>query len=138
VLLCTGKVYYTLDAAREKDPRDDVAIIRVEQLYPFPEESIRAAVDRYGRADEIAWVQEEPENRGAWTFMEPRLRAMFPDTLINYYGRDRSASPAVGSIKIHQQEEKDLVSSALGVRPQAVPAQKGTPATAATQTAASQ
>ena len=138
VLLCTGKAYYTLHAAREKEPSSDVAIIRVEQLYPFPEQSIRAAVARYHRVEEIAWVQEEPENRGAWTFMEPRLRHMFPDTLLGYYGRDRAASPAVGSVKVHQQEEKEIVAAALRIRANNVPAAKGTPATATTQTAASQ
>jgi 2-oxoglutarate dehydrogenase E1 component len=138
VLLCTGKVYYTLQAAREKAPNPEIAIVRVEQLYPFPEKEIAAAVAKYPRVEEIGWVQEEPKNRGAWTFMEPRLRQMFPDTLLAYHGRDESASPAVGSVKMHQAEEKDLISSALGVRPQAVPVAKGTPATATTQTAASQ
>jgi 2-oxoglutarate dehydrogenase E1 component len=95
-------------------------------------------VEKYHRVEEIGWVQEEPRNRGAWTFMEPRLRQMFPDTLLGYYGRDESASPAVGSVKMHQVEEKELVAAALGVRPQAVPVAKGTPATATTQTAASQ
>jgi hypothetical protein len=70
--------------------------------------------------------------------MEPRLRSLFPDTLLAYYGRDRAASPAVGSVKTHQQEEKELVAAALGIRPSAVPVAKGTPATATTQTAASQ
>jgi 2-oxoglutarate dehydrogenase E1 component len=138
VLLCTGKVYYTLQSAREKEPAGDVAIVRVEQLYPFPEKEIRATVGKYHRVEEIAWVQEEPENRGAWTFMEPRLRAMFPDTLLAFYGRERAASPAVGSVKVHQQEEKEIVSAALGVRTKSVPVAKGTPATATTQTAASQ
>jgi 2-oxoglutarate dehydrogenase E1 component len=138
VLLCTGKVYYTLLAAREKGECEHCAIIRVEQLYPLPEAEIRAMIAKYPRVEEIGWVQEEPENRGAWTFMEPRLRAMFPDTLLAYYGRDRAASPAVGSIKTHQAEEKEFVAAALGIPPQSVPVAKGTPATATTQTAASQ
>jgi 2-oxoglutarate dehydrogenase E1 component len=140
VLLCTGKVYYTLQAAREKAPQgcEHCALVRVEQLYPFPEKELRAALAKYHRVEEIGWVQEEPKNRGGWTFMEPRLRTMFPDTLLAYFGRDESASPAVGSVKMHQAEEKDLVSAALGIRAQAVPVAKGTPATAATQTAASQ
>ncbi len=138
VLLCTGKVYYTLQAAREKGECEHCAIVRVEQLYPLPEAEIRASVANYPRVEEIGWVQEESENRGAWTFMESRLRAMFPDTLLAYYGRDRSASPAVGSMKKHQAEEKEFVAAALGVRPSAVPVAKGTPATAVTQTATSQ
>ena len=74
VLLCTGKVYYTLLAAREKGDCPHCAIVRVEQLYPLPEAEIRAAAANYPRVEEIGWVQEEPENRGAWTFIEPRLR----------------------------------------------------------------
>ena len=104
----------------------------------LPEAEIRAAMSKYPRVEEVGWVKEEPENRGAWTFMEPRLRTMFPDTLLAYFGRDESASPAVGSVKMHQAEEKELVSAALGIRAQAVPVAKGTPATATTQTAASQ
>jgi 2-oxoglutarate dehydrogenase E1 component len=138
LLLCTGKVYYTLQAAREREPQPDVAIVRVEQLYPFPEKDIRDAVAKYHRVEEIGWVQEESKNRGAWSFMEPRLRQMFPDTLLAYYGRDESASPAVGSVKMHQIEEKELVGHALGISPRVVPAHKGTPATATTETAASQ
>ncbi len=95
-------------------------------------------MSKYPRAHESGWVQEEPKNRGAWSFMEPRLRQMFPDALLSYFGRDESASPAVGSIKAHQAEERDLVAAALGTRPQSVPVAKGTPATATTQTAASQ
>jgi 2-oxoglutarate dehydrogenase E1 component len=115
VLLCTGKVYYTLDNARQKQPRDDVAIVRIEQLYPFPAHTVQSIVERYPRAQEIGWVQEEPENRGAWTFMQPILRSMFPDRILTYFGRERSASPAVGSMKMHQQEEQEIVTAALGI-----------------------
>jgi 2-oxoglutarate dehydrogenase E1 component len=138
VLLCTGKVYYGLQAAREKSPQPEIALVRVEQLYPFPEKEIRAAVGRYHRVEEIGWVQEEPKNRGAWTFMEPRLRSMFPDTLLAYFGREAAASPASGSSKMHQIEEKELIGAALGISPRAVPAGKAAPSTPATQTAASQ
>jgi 2-oxoglutarate dehydrogenase E1 component len=138
VLLCTGKIFYTLQSAREKQPTPEIAVVRVEQLYPFPEKEIRAALAKYRRVEEIGWVQEESKNRGAWSFMEPRLRAMFPDTLLAYFGRDESASPAVGSVKMHQVEERELIGAALGIRAAAVPVAKGTPATATTQTAASQ
>jgi 2-oxoglutarate dehydrogenase E1 component len=134
VLLCSGKVYYTLAQAREKAARrDDVAIIRIEQLYPFPEAEIRAALDRYGRAAEICWVQEEPQNRGAWRFIEPRLRQMFPDQVITYVGREEAASPAVGSMKMHQVEEQELISHAMALPPREQPVQetaKQAPATA--------
>jgi 2-oxoglutarate dehydrogenase E1 component len=113
VLLCSGKIYFTLDAARRDKGRQDVAIVRVEQLYPFPEHEIRAVIERYHKAAEIFWTQEESRNRGAWTFMQPRLREMFPDRLIDYRGRDDSASPATGSLKVHAQEEQKLVEEAL-------------------------
>ncbi len=132
VLLCTGKVYYTLDAARRRQESPEVAIVRVEQLYPFPQSEVLAAVEQYARAEEIAWVQEEPQNRGGWSFMEPRLRAMFPDKLIAYFGRESSSSPAVGSSKTHQAEEKELVSGALSVHRRSVPAH-AVPATASSR-----
>jgi 2-oxoglutarate dehydrogenase E1 component len=137
VLLCTGKVYYTLLAAREKQPSSEIAIIRVEQLYPFPRKDIEKFIGRYRRAEEIAWVQEEPRNRGAWSFMEPRLRQMFPDMLLAYVGRDESASPAVGSNKMHQIEEKELLAHALALPQREVPEATQAPATSP-QTAGSQ
>ncbi|HJZ93335.1 MAG TPA: 2-oxoglutarate dehydrogenase E1 component [Gemmataceae bacterium] len=111
VLLCSGKVYYDL---LEKRARDDLAIVRVEQFYPFPEHLLREALSRYRRA-EVVWVQEESQNMGGWTFMEPRLRAMGFD--VKYVGRDASASPAVGSLKIHQREQAELVDAALNGGP---------------------
>ncbi len=113
VLLCSGKFYYTLEAARREKGRQDVAIVRIEQLYPFPEHEIRAVIDRYHKAAEIFWAQEEPRNRGAWGFMEPRLREMFPDRLIEVRARDASASPATGSPKVHALEEQELVEDSL-------------------------
>jgi len=110
VLLCTGKVYYDLVAARERNPT--VAIIRVEQLYPFPEEHLRSLLGRYSGAQQYIWVQEESMNMGAWTFMEPRLRALGYEP--RYVGRDSSASPATGSRIIHLQEQKELVEAAIG------------------------
>jgi len=118
VLLCTGKVYYTLAAAREKAANGDVAIVRVEQLYPFPHKELAAVLSKYRRAQEVGWVQEEPRNRGAWGFMEPRLRPMLTDTqVLNYHGRDEAASPATGSMKMHQIEEQELIAHALDVSP---------------------
>jgi 2-oxoglutarate dehydrogenase E1 component len=114
VLLCSGKVYFTLHAARVKHNVRDVAIVRVEQLYPYPQKEIQAIVAKYNRAQEISWVQEEPKNRGAWSFMEPRLREILPDGRVTrYFGRDASASPATGSYKIHQIEEQELIAHAL-------------------------
>jgi len=114
VLFCTGKVYYTLHTARQKHDVDNVAIIRVEQLYPFPKKEVQAILSRYNNAHEVVWVQEEPRNRGAWTFMEPRLRAILSDVaVLSYVGRDEAASPAIGSYHEHTKQEQRLVVAAL-------------------------
>ena len=139
LLLCTGKVYYTLSAARQKDNRDDVAVVRVEQLYPFPQKELSSVLAKYRNVHEVFWVQEESKNRGAWTFMALKLQDLLPDKVVQYVGRDESASPATGSFKLHQIEEQELVTQALGVRPQTSGAvtQPGTVATAKEQTATS-
>ncbi len=135
VLFCTGKVYFTLSQAREKERIKDVALVRVEQLYPYPKREIQNVLARYRKAREICWVQEEPRNRGAWSFMEDRLREMLPDpAVLNYFGRDASASPATGSPKMHLIEETEIVSHALDIRrkddPPPVPASAPVPAPA--------
>ena len=122
VVLCAGKVYYALDEARRARELDDVAIVRVEQLYPFPSHEVAAAVGRYGKASEIVWAQEEPQNRGGWSFVQPRLRELFQDRVIDYAGRDASASPATGSPKMHAAEEQELVDAALTTAAKAVAA----------------
>lgn len=114
ILLCTGKVFYTLDAARKKNNMRDVAIIRVEQLYPFPQKELQQIIAKYNSAHEIGWVQEEPQNRGAWSFMEHRLREILPDVaVLSYYGRPEAASPAVGSYHDHVKQEQVFVGAAL-------------------------
>jgi 2-oxoglutarate dehydrogenase E1 component len=114
VLLCTGKVYFDLKAERDKQKRTDVAIVRVEQMYPWPEAQLRAVLDRYPDGERI-WVQEESENNGGWFFAEPRLRKM--GYHFAYCGRDASASPAVGSEKMHLYEQGELVDAALNKPP---------------------
>jgi 2-oxoglutarate dehydrogenase E1 component len=142
VLVCSGKVYYTLRDAREAakgkaHPCDDSAIVRVEQLYPFPEQELSAILAKYGRKQEVCWVQEEPKNRGAWSFMEPRLRAMLEDTIVTYIGRDAAASPATGSMKDHAKEERDIVAHSLELHPRSAAVQNVTaPGTTATATSA--
>ena len=111
VLLCSGKVYYDLADKRNELGAKDVAIIRLEQLYPFAEDSLRAILNRFREAHELVWVQEESQNMGAWTFVEPRIRAMGHD--VQYVGRDASASPATGSLKVHNREQKELVAAAF-------------------------
>ena len=123
VLLCSGKVFYTLDAARKEQERDDVAIVRVEQLYPFPEHELADIVGGYAKAGEVFWVQEEPQNRGPWSFVQPRLRELFADRIVGYVGRDASASPAAGSKKMSDLEEEELVASAFASTNAPAPAQ---------------
>jgi 2-oxoglutarate dehydrogenase E1 component len=110
VLLCSGKVYYDLVAQRRALTAEDVAIVRVEQFYPFAEEPLKKLLSRYRRAEWI-WVQEESQNMGGWTFMEPRLRAL--GCAVEYIGRDASASPATGSKTVHVREQKELVEAAF-------------------------
>jgi 2-oxoglutarate dehydrogenase E1 component len=111
VVLCSGKVYFDLMEQRQQDKRKDVAIIRVEQFYPFPADVFRRMLERYQYAKDWVWAQEESMNMGAWTFMEMRLRAMgYP---LKYVGRDMSASPATGSHHVHVQEQKELAEAAV-------------------------
>ncbi|MDI9313474.1 MAG: 2-oxoglutarate dehydrogenase E1 component [Hydrotalea sp.] len=117
VILCSGKVYYDLYQAREKMDRKDIAIVRLEQLYPFPDESLLGILQKCKQA-EFVWCQEEPENSGAWFFVRPRiekllrqLKATHQDLI--YVGRREAASPAVGSAKIHTYEQETLVVEAL-------------------------
>ncbi len=112
VLVCSGKVYYDLLAKREKLGTKAVAVIRLEQFYPWPEGQLKAVLSRYRRAREWVWVQEESQNMGGWHFIEPRVRAMgFP---FEYVGRDASASPATGSHHAHEFEQSELVEAAFG------------------------
>ncbi len=111
VLLCSGKVYYDLLERRAGEESGQVAIIRVEQFYPFPVDPLRRALTRYRKAKEWVWVQEESLNMGGWTYMEPRLRALGGS--VKYVGRDTSASPATGSRRIHLREQKELVEAAI-------------------------
>jgi len=146
ILFCSGKVFYSLAAAREKEKVNGTALVRIEQLHPFPKKEVQAVLARYRQAREIGWVQEEPTNRGAWRYIEPRLREMLPDpAVLNYYGRDEAASPATGNYKMHQVEEQEILAHALELAGKekgaaaSGPAQaaKAAPATANTQTSAS-
>ena len=114
VVLCSGKVYYELLVARRERDVRDVAIIRVEQLYPFPGSEIAAALQAYPPTCELMWVQDEPWNMGGWHDMYRRLRRVVGnDRIINYSGRRATASPATGSYKLHKAEEADLINNAL-------------------------
>jgi 2-oxoglutarate dehydrogenase E1 component len=111
VVLCSGKLYYELRERQAQEEGGEVAVVRVEQFYPFPEEPLAQALARYRKAREFVWAQEESQNMGAWTFMEPRLRAMGHN--VEYVGRDASASPATGSRQVHLREQKEVVEAAI-------------------------
>lgn len=120
VLLCSGKIYYDLVSKRAELARNDVAIVRVEQLYPFPAASLARVLEKYGEARDLVWVQEEPRNMGAWGFVFQMWAgglSQFSDRVggrqIRYAGRDIGASPAVGSMKLHEVEQKALIEKAF-------------------------
>ncbi len=115
LVLCSGKLYYDLEEAREERGIEDVAIVRVEQFYPFHTELFERVVAPYRGAAEVVWAQEETRNRGGWTYMMPRLMKLFPDREIRYVGRGPSASPATGSPGIHREEQAALVNDALTI-----------------------
>jgi 2-oxoglutarate dehydrogenase complex dehydrogenase (E1) component-like enzyme len=92
-----------------------VAIVRVEQLYPWPAARLSAVFDHYQEAEEVLWLQEEPENMGAWSFVHARLHALLPERLkLRHVSRNESASPAIGSAALHQLEQADLLRRAIG------------------------
>ncbi len=115
VILCSGKVYYDLHDRRLKDGRDDVAIIRFEQLYPFPEVDAKREIRRYAKATRFVWCQEEPMNQGAWYSSQHHMRdAIGRDNYLEYAGRPLLAAPAVGYPWLHVEQLKALVDEALG------------------------
>lgn len=112
VALCSGRVYYTLEEAGEKRDREDLALLRLEQIYPFPAKQLRRLLQRYPAATEFLWVQEEPENQGAWSFLRSRLGAILPEgATLSYRGREEAASTATGSHGQHIEEEEALIES---------------------------
>ena len=114
LVFCSGKVYYDLDAGREDANDGSVAIIRLEQFYPFPFTAIKDVMASYPNARQFVWAQEEPQNMGGWTFVEGRLGALIPTgTTLRYIGRSASASPATGSYAIHELEQRQIVESSL-------------------------
>ncbi|HLJ14174.1 MAG TPA: multifunctional oxoglutarate decarboxylase/oxoglutarate dehydrogenase thiamine pyrophosphate-binding subunit/dihydrolipoyllysine-residue succinyltransferase subunit [Bryobacteraceae bacterium] len=119
VLVCSGKVYYDLAAARDERELRDVAILRVEQLYPFPRAEFSDLLMRYPLTAEVIWVQEEPRNMGAWGFIEDQIQPLLEATRrkLRYAGRPEGASPASGSLKRHQQEQIELVEEAFSSAP---------------------
>ncbi len=115
VVICSGKVYYDLFKKREESGKtSEVAIVRLEQFYPWPETILRKILGRYrSNGVEWVWAQEESQNMGGWTFVAPRLRELLREDIL-YVGRGASASPATGSHAVHEREQHELVEAAIG------------------------
>ncbi len=114
LVFCTGKIYYDL-AHAERSPQ--IAIVRVEELYPWPHEAISAVLERYPGVEEVVWAQEEPKNAGAWTFVAPRLRAAVGNTVpIRYVGRPERASPAEGYASAHSEQQAAIVAEVMAMQ----------------------
>ncbi|WP_286996780.1 MULTISPECIES: 2-oxoglutarate dehydrogenase E1 component [Comamonas] len=114
IIACSGKVYYDLVKKRAEKEVDDVAIIRVEQLYPFPHKAFEAEVKKYANAKELVWCQDEPQNQGAWFFIQHNIyENMQEGQKLGYAGRAASASPAVGYAHLHAEQQKNLVEAAF-------------------------
>lgn len=119
VILCSGKVYYHLFEAREERQQTDVALIRIEQLYPFPEEDLRLALKPFEHVTDVIWCQEEPMNQGAWYSSQHRMKRVLDrvnsDAFLRYAGRAASSAPAAGYMSIHVEEQNKFINAALDV-----------------------
>ncbi len=115
MLICSGQVYYDVLAAREQRGIQNVAIVRLEQMYPFQAGQMRDILARYPESAEVVWVQEEPRNMGAWRFVQEQMQPILEPTrrVLRYAGRAPSASPASGSLKRHQEELAELLEQAF-------------------------
>lgn len=116
VLLCTGKHYYTLREALDKEEVTDVALVRIEELSPFPYEELEDALSQYPPSSPVVWAQEEPENQGAWNYIRPRVDKLLSDRgseMVGYAGRRGGATTAVGVGAWHKKEAEEIVAAAL-------------------------
>jgi 2-oxoglutarate dehydrogenase E1 component len=114
LVFCSGKVYFDLLKERRKQALRNVALVRIEQLYPFPGEEYQAMLNRYSNAREVVWCQEEPQNQGAWYQIRHRLQELVAGRRpVLYAGRGPAAAPATGIGKIHEVEQRTLVAAAL-------------------------
>jgi 2-oxoglutarate dehydrogenase E1 component len=126
LVFCTGKIYYDLVAKRSPH----IALVRVEQLYPWPHEDVARIVDMYPAVDEVVWAQEEPKNMGAWTYVAPRLRVSTGNaTILRYVGRPERASPAEGYAAAHKAEQERIVSEVVAPMEQTMATRRRTPVT---------
>jgi len=121
IIFCAGKVYYEIAKARRENNIKNTAIVRIEQLYPFPHDEVKKVISKYSGANEIVWCQEEPRNQGAWFFIQSKrnmLACLKEKHNLSYAGRTYSASPASGSLHIHREQQQALIDDALGMREQ--------------------
>ncbi|MCP5120322.1 MAG: multifunctional oxoglutarate decarboxylase/oxoglutarate dehydrogenase thiamine pyrophosphate-binding subunit/dihydrolipoyllysine-residue succinyltransferase subunit, partial [bacterium] len=119
LLLCSGKVYYDLIEARQRRDAGNVAIVSLEQLYPFPGEQLRELIGGYSATIEVVWVQEEPVNMGPWRFVREQIQPLLDPSkrTLRYAGRAESASPATGSYKRHLEELAEVLEAAFTTGP---------------------
>jgi 2-oxoglutarate dehydrogenase E1 component len=114
VVFCSGKIYYEMLEATSTAPEGEVALVRIEQLYPFPVKKVESMIARYKNVADVLWVQEEPQNMGAWTFVRPRLEALLSDPKkLRYVGRRDSGTTAEGSTKAHATEQARIINEAV-------------------------
>ncbi len=121
IILCSGKVFYDLRAARRERELDDVALIRIEQLYPFPQQDLEAVINKYSAIEDAVWCQEEPMNQGAWYASQHHMRRVIQrhkvDVYLRYTGREASASVSAGYTALHVKEQEQFINEALGPMP---------------------
>ena len=119
LILCSGKVYFDLLERKKADERDDVAIVRIEQLYPFPGDDLDELLSQHSKLKHVVWCQEEPMNQGAWYCSQHHMRNALhrhnPKLYLQYAGRDASAAPACGHMSVHIEEQKKLVNDAFEI-----------------------
>ncbi len=119
LIFCSGKVYYDLIDRRRNEELKNVAIVRIEQLYPFPEDDLQEAISQYTNVEQVIWCQEEPMNQGAWYSSQHHMRRVVhllsPEIYLDYAGRDASASPAAGYMALHLEQQEKLIKDALGL-----------------------
>ncbi len=117
IILCTGKVYYDLLERRRSEKLNHIAIIRIEQLYPFPAKQLCKIINRYKNIEKYIWCQEEPLNQGAWYSQQHHLKqTLSADSVIEAVTRPASASPAVGNLSIHRQQQQTVIETSLGLQ----------------------
>ena len=116
VVFCSGKVYFDIMQERNNREMEDTAIVRIEQLYPFPEETLNEILAQYTKAKTFVWCQEEPENQGSWQFIRHRILDVLGNkATLHYAGRPESSSPAVGYLTLHIAQQRELVERALTI-----------------------